>query len=56
MALCVFGQAAMNAMNILIFILFEDVDMDCSFSMRCYTFCLDSWFKSYEVLKILAKL
>jgi hypothetical protein len=36
--------------------LFVVVDMDGSFPMRCYTLCLDSWFKSYEVLKILAKL
>jgi hypothetical protein len=30
--------------------------MDCSFLMRCYMLCLDSWFKSYEVLKISTKL
>jgi hypothetical protein len=34
--------------------LFEDVDMDCSFPMRCYMLHMDSWFKSYEVLKISA--
>jgi hypothetical protein len=32
------------------------VDMDGSFPMRCYTLHLDSWFKSYEVIKISAKL
>jgi hypothetical protein len=36
--------------------LFVVVDMDGSFPMRCYTLRLDSWFKSYEVLKISAKL
>jgi hypothetical protein len=35
--------------------LFEVVDMDGNFLMRCYTKCLDSWFKSYEVLKISAQ-
>jgi hypothetical protein len=30
--------------------------MDGSFPMRRYMLRLDSWFKSYEVLKILAKL
>jgi hypothetical protein len=29
--------------------------MDCSFPMRHYTYCLDLWFKSYEVLKISAQ-
>jgi hypothetical protein len=32
--------------------LFEVVDMDGSFSMRCYTQSLDLQFKSYEVFKI----
>jgi hypothetical protein len=32
------------------------VDMDGSFPMSRYTLRLDSWFKSYEVLKISAKL
>jgi hypothetical protein len=36
--------------------LFVVVDMDGSFPMRRYTLHLDSWFKSYEVLKISAKL
>jgi hypothetical protein len=36
--------------------LFEDVDMGCSFPMWRYMLRLDSWFKSYEVLKISAKL
>jgi hypothetical protein len=36
--------------------LFEVVDMDGSFPMRCYTSHLDSWSKSYELLKILAQI
>jgi hypothetical protein len=32
--------------------LFEVVDMDCSFPMRCYMQSLDLRFKSYEVFKI----
>jgi hypothetical protein len=35
--------------------LFEPVDMDGSFPMRRYTSRLDSWFKSYELLKISAE-
>jgi hypothetical protein len=36
--------------------LFVVVDMDGSFPMSHYTLRLDSWFKSYEVFKISAKL
>jgi hypothetical protein len=39
-----------------IFGVFVVVDMDGSFPMSRYTLRLDSWFKSYEVLKISAKL
>jgi hypothetical protein len=35
--------------------LFQVVDMDGSFAMRRYTPRLDSWFKSYELLKISAQ-
>jgi hypothetical protein len=55
-ALCIFGQAAVNAIYLWILKLFEDVNMDCSFPMRCYMLRLDAWFKHYEVFKISAKL
>jgi hypothetical protein len=50
-----FGQATIKAINFWILLKhFEVVNMDCSFSMRCYMWRLDSWFKSNEVLKISA--
>jgi hypothetical protein len=50
------GEAAVNAINFEFFeTFFEPIDMDCSFLMRRYTYCLDLWFKSYEVFKIPAQ-
>jgi hypothetical protein len=50
------GQADVKCNNFFEFLkLFEVVDMDCSFPMRCYTYRLDVWFKSYEVFKILTQ-
>jgi hypothetical protein len=59
MALCVFGQAK-GYCECILFLeflkLFVVVVMDGNFPMRRYTLRLDSWFKSYEVFKISAKL
>jgi hypothetical protein len=51
-----FGQADVNVIFYFYFLkLFEVVDVNCSFPMRRYTYCLDLWFKSYEVFKISAQ-